>query len=99
MDRSKVVVAQHIAPAGDLQTAVPRADLFGSVRNREIRANILDLRILEPCLGDHLHRRPIRSVKYQHTAGESVRHALYQRLDLLCQKVVEHAGGKEYCTV
>ena len=34
---AKVVVAQHIAPAGDLQTAVPRADLFGSIGNRKIR--------------------------------------------------------------
>ena len=94
----QIIVAQHIAPAGDLQTTVPRADLFGSVGNREIRAHILNLRTLEPCFCNHLHRRPIRSVKHQHTAGESVCHSLHQCLDLLRQKIIEHAGGKEHRT-
>ena len=72
---------------------------FGIGQNREIRAHILDFRALEPCFCDHLHRRPICSVKHQHAARKSVCHLLYQRLDLLGQEVIEHAGGKEYRTV
>ena len=92
----QIGVAQHIASAGDLQAAIPRTDLLGSVRNRKICADILDLRTLEPCFCNHLHRRPICSVKYQHAARKSVCHLLYQRLDLLRQKVVEHPGRKEH---
>ena len=34
-------------------------------------------------------------VKYQHAAGKGICHGLHKCFDLLCQKVVEHAGGKE----
>ena len=95
----QIVVTQHIAAAGDLQAAVPRTDLLGSVRNRKICADILDFRAFEPCFCNHLHRRPICSVKHHHTAGESVCHSLHQCLDLLGQKIIEHAGGKEYRAV
>ena len=92
----QIGVAQHIASARDLQTAVPRADLTLCVGDCEVRAHVLDFRALEPCLGNHLYRRPVRCVKYQHAAGESVCHSLHQCFDLFRQKVVEHAGGKEH---
>src|SRR5699024_10098199 len=95
----QIGVAQHIASAGDLQAAIPRTDLLGSVRNCEIRAHILNLRTFKPCFCDHLHRRPICSVKHQHTAGEGVCHTLHKSFDLLGQEIIEHAGGKEYRAV
>ena len=79
----QIGVAQHIASAGDLQAAILRTDLLGSVRNRKICADIFDFRAFEPCFCNHLHRRPICSVKHQHAARKSVCHLLYQRLDLL----------------
>ena len=39
---SQIVVAQHIAATCDLQTAVPRADFLGGIRNRKICPHILD---------------------------------------------------------
>ena len=96
---TQIVVAQHIATACDLQAAVPRRKLAFCVRNSKIRAHIFDFRTLEPCLGNHLYRRSVRRIKHQHTAGESVCHLLYQCLDLLGQKIIEHAGGKEHRTV
>ena len=93
---SQIVVAQHIAATCDLQTAVPRADFLGGIRNRKICPHILDFCGLKPCFCDHLHCRPIGSIKDQHTAGESVRHPPHQFPDLLGQKVIEHPGGKEY---
>ena len=89
-------IAQHVAPTGNLQTAVPRANLLGSVRNRKICAHVLNLRTFEPRLCNHLYRRPIGCVKHQHTAGKRVYHGLHQRLDLLRQKIIEHPGGKEH---
>ena len=70
--------AQHIASAGDLQAAIPRTDLLGSVGNREISAHILDLCTLEPCLGNHLYRRSVRRIKHQHTGGKAGKGALHQ---------------------
>ena len=45
---------------------------------------------------DHLHRRAVGGIEYQHSAGESVRHPLHQIPDLLRQEVIEHPGGKEH---
>lgn len=90
----QIVVPQHIAPAGHLQTAVPLANLLGSIRNREICPHILDLRTLEPCLGDHLYRRTVGGIEHQHSAGKSICHPLHQRLDLLHQEVIEHPEAK-----
>lgn len=95
---TQIVIAQHIAAAGDLQAAVPRRKLAFRVRNSKICAHVLDFCTLEPCLGNHLYRRSVRRIKHQHTAGESVCHSLHQRLDLLGQKIIEHAGGKEHRT-
>ena len=94
----QIVVAQHIAATCDLQAAVPRRKLAFCVRNSKICAHVLDFRALEPGFGDHLYCRPIGSIKDQHTAGESVCHSLHQCLDLLGQKIIEHAGGKEHRT-
>lgn len=91
---SQIVVAQHIAATCDLQTAVPRADFPGGIRNRKICPHILDFCSLKPCFCDHLYCRPIGSIKDQHTAGESVCHSPHQFPDLLGQKVIEHPGGK-----
>ncbi len=38
----------------------------------------------------------VGGVKYRHAAGKNVRHGLYQRLHLLLQEVIEHAGRKEH---
>ena len=83
----QIVVPQHIAPAGHLQTAVPWGKLAFRIRNREICSHILDFRRPEPRFGDHLHRRTVGSIKDQHAAGEGICHCLYQRLDLLGQKI------------
>ena len=65
----QIVVPQHIAPAGHLQTAVPRGKLAFCIRNRKICPHILDLCSLEPCFCDHLHRHTVGGIKDQHTAG------------------------------
>ena len=49
---SQIVVPQHIAPAGHLQTAVPWGKLAFRIRNREICSHILDFRRPEPRFGD-----------------------------------------------
>ncbi len=67
---SQIVVAQHIAATCDLQTAIPRADFLGGIRNRKICPHILDFCSLKPCFCDHLYCRPIGSIKDQHTAWE-----------------------------
>ena len=90
----QIVVPQHIAPAGHLQTAVPWGKLAFRIRNREICSHILDFRRPEPRFGDHLYRRAVGGIKHQHPAGESICHPLHQRLDLLGQEVIEHPGGK-----
>lgn len=54
---TQIVVAQHIAAAGDLQAAVPRRKLAFRVRNSKICAHVLDFRALEPGFGNHLYRR------------------------------------------
>ena len=43
---SQIVVTQHIAATCDLQTAVPRADFLGGIRNRKICPHILDFAVL-----------------------------------------------------
>ena len=68
---TKVIVAQHIAAARDLQAVVPQGKLIFRVRNGEICTHILDFRTLEPCLCNHLHRYRVRRIKYQHTAGKA----------------------------
>ena len=62
---SQIVVAQHIAATCDLQTAVPRADFLGGIRNRKICPHILDFCSLKPCFlrsslppSDWQHQRP-----------------------------------------
>ena len=79
-----------------MQATVPCTNLALGVRNGEVRAHILNLRAFEPCFCNHLHRRPIRSVKHQHTAREGVCHTLHKSFDLLGQEVIEHAGVKVY---
>ena len=92
----QIAVTQHIAPAGYVQTAVPRGKLIFRIRNGKISSHILDLCAFELGLADHLDRRLIGSIKYKNTLRACVRQSKHQCLDLLFQEVIEHTRSKKH---
>ena len=91
----EVVVAEHIAPARDPQPRRPAGKLPRRVRDGEIGPDVPDLRVLDPRLEHQADRLLVGRVKDQPRAREGRRHRLHERLDLLAQKIIEHARGKQ----
>ena len=76
----KILVAEHIAPAGYLQVLPPFSQLRNRSFHRKIGSYILNLCILDPGFQHHFDGSFSGRIKYQLSARKGLCHSSYKRL-------------------